>query len=118
MEQLFSYGTLQIEEVQFSTFGRRLAGESDSLSGYRQARVEIRDADAIAANGAEYYLNAEFTGNDSDSVSGTRFEVTRNELEQADAYEATADYKRVRVQLKSGVQSWVYVNASGTKFHQ
>lgn len=109
LENLFSYGTLQIEEVQLSTFGRKLKGEPDNLPGYRQTRLENKDSD-----GADYYLNAEFTGRESDSVDGTRFQVTRKELEQSDVYEATADYKRVRVQLKSGTQAWVYVAAQSS----
>jgi hypothetical protein len=40
--------------------------------------------------------------------------VTKKEVEQADIYEVTADYKRVSVHLKSGTQAWVYVRvASG-----
>jgi hypothetical protein len=38
--------------------------------------------------------------------------VTSNELEQADAYEALADYERVRVELKSGVEAWVYLHGT------
>ena len=34
MPLLFSYGTLQHEEVQVSTFGRKLAGEKDLIVGY------------------------------------------------------------------------------------
>ena len=34
MPLLFSYGTLQHEEVQLSTFGRKLAGEKDLIVGY------------------------------------------------------------------------------------
>lgn len=108
-EQLFSYGTLQNESVQLDTFGRRLEGEPDTLSGYRQTRIEIRDSGAVAASGDKYYLNAKFTGSDSDFVGGIRFTVTRKELEQADVYEDAADYKRVSVQLKSGTRAWVYV---------
>lgn len=109
LENLFSYGTLQNETVQLSTFGRKLVGEPDSLTGYQQTRIEIKDPDVVAASGAEYYLNAQFTGRDSDFITGTRFQVTRKELEQSDIYEEDADYKRIRVQLKSGTQSWVYV---------
>jgi hypothetical protein len=38
---LFSYGTLQLESVQRSSFGRRLEGESDAMTGYTQTLVEI-----------------------------------------------------------------------------
>lgn len=33
-EKLFSYGTLQQETVQLSTFGRKLQGTADVLIGY------------------------------------------------------------------------------------
>ena len=108
LEQVFSYGTLQNEDVQIANFGRRLAGEPDSLPGYRQTKVAIRNLGVLTSSDEKYHLNVEFTGDDSDSVAGTRFEVTREELEQADVYEDTADYKRLSVQLKSGKQAWVY----------
>jgi hypothetical protein len=38
--------------------------------------------------------------------------VTGDELARADRYEATADYKRIRVRLKSGAWAWVYVSAA------
>jgi gamma-glutamylcyclotransferase (GGCT)/AIG2-like uncharacterized protein YtfP len=108
-EFLFSYGTLQDEGVQLATFGRKLQGEADSLPGYRKGRIEIADPKIVAETGDTHYLNAEFTGLDSDSVPGTTFKVTGKELEQADIYEAPAGYKRVHVQLKSGTAAWVYV---------
>jgi len=96
-ESLFSYGTLQHEEVQLSTFGRTLVGEPDTLPQYSQTTYGP-------------HLNVEFTGRLSDFVEGTRFEVSTAELEEADIYEATADYKRIEVQLKSGKRAWVYLN--------
>ena len=49
MPKLFSYGTLQQEDVQLATFGRRLTGVSDALVGYRElvqiTLAEIRAAD-------------------------------------------------------------------------
>ena len=112
LEHLFSYGTLQHASVQLATFGRRLDGEPDTLPGYRQTTLEIRDPIVAAASEDKYYLNAQFTGSDSDFIVGTRLKVTTKELEHADIYEDTADYKRVVVQLKSGTQAWVYVGAS------
>ena len=114
LEHLFSYGTLQAEAVQLATFGRKLVGEPDTLPGYRQTTLEIQDPRIVATSGAKYHLNVQFTGCDSDFVVGTRFKVTRKELEQADLYEVAPDYKRVRVQLKSGTPAWVYAGvASG-----
>ena len=111
-EHLFSYGTLQIESVQLATFRRKLAGDPDTLPGYRQTRIEIKDPGVVDAGGAKYHLNAQFTGRDSDFVAGTRFKVTWKELEQADIYEDAADYRRVSVRLKSGTRAWVYVSAA------
>jgi gamma-glutamylcyclotransferase (GGCT)/AIG2-like uncharacterized protein YtfP len=116
LEHLFSYGTLQSEAVQLATFGRKLVGVPDTLLGYRQTMLEIKDPGGLTS-GEKYYLNAEFTGRDSDFVVGTMFKVTRKELEQADIYEADADYKRFSVQLKSGTRAWVYVSvASGERW--
>jgi gamma-glutamylcyclotransferase (GGCT)/AIG2-like uncharacterized protein YtfP len=105
-ERLFSYGTLQTEAVQLSTFGRQLDGSPDALVGYRLRMIKIEDQDFVATSGGEYHRNLEFTGS-SDLVEGTVFSVTEQELEQADAYEPDG-YKRVRVQLRSGTEAWVY----------
>ena len=107
-ERLFAYGTLQTEAVQLATFGRRLEGQPDELVGYRLAMVEIEDQDFVAASGSAQHRNLQFTSLASDFVEGTVFTVTREELEQADAYEP-ADYRRTLVQLRSGVKAWIYV---------
>lgn len=108
-ENLFSYGTLQKEEVQFSTFGRRLEGRPDVLVGYRLRMIEIQDRDFVAASGTAQHRNLELTGLESDNVEGTVFKVTGKELERSDAYEPDG-YKRVAVQLKSGLSAWVYLD--------
>jgi gamma-glutamylcyclotransferase (GGCT)/AIG2-like uncharacterized protein YtfP len=108
-EHLFAYGTLQTETVQLSTFGRRLEGQPDSLVGYSLKMIQIEDQNFAATSGTAHHRNLQFTGSASDSVEGTVFKVTMKELEQADAYEP-ADYKRVRVQLRSGLKAWVYLN--------
>ncbi len=108
-ERLFSYGTLQTETVQLSTFGRKLDGSPDALVGYRLQMIQITDQEFVATSGAEYHRNLDFTGNTSDLVEGTVFSVTPQELEQSDAYEPEG-YKRVRVNLHSGVEAWVYLN--------
>ena len=46
---LFSYGTLQQEDVQLATFGRRLEGRADALPGYATSLLEIRDAEVVKA---------------------------------------------------------------------
>ena len=110
-ERLFSYGTLQTESVQLSTFGRRLSGSPDALVGYRLRMIKIEDQDFVVTSGAEYHRNLEFTGSASDVVEGTVFFITQQELEQADVYEPDG-YERIRVQLRSGTEAWLYLNTN------
>jgi len=109
-ENLFSYGTLRQEEVQLSTFGRKLEGQTDTLVGYVLKMIQIADADFAAKNGA-HHRNLEFTGVASDFVEGMAFAVTQQELEQSDKYEP-AEYERVPVKLKSGLDAYVYLRTS------
>lgn len=110
-ENLFSYGTLQREEIQLSTFGRRLEGKPDALVGYKLTAIPIKDQNVIATSGDTHYRNIQSTGIVSDIIEGTVFTVTVKELEKADIYEQDADYKRMLVELESGVKAWVYLNS-------
>jgi gamma-glutamyl AIG2-like cyclotransferase len=110
-EYLFAYGTLQSEPVQLSTFGRKLDGVPDALPGYRWRMIRIEDEDFVAASGTADHRNLEFTGDPTDVVEGTVFDVTHSELERSDAYEPDG-YKRVLVPLRSGRKAWVYLQMS------
>jgi GNAT superfamily N-acetyltransferase len=110
-ELLFSYGTLQLEAVQRSTFGRTLAGTSDVMIGFRLVPLPIDDPAVVAISGKAVHTMATWTRLASDVVSGTVFAVTQEELRHADEYEVAA-VKRVSVVLQSGVRAWVYVDAS------
>jgi hypothetical protein len=110
IELLFSYGTLQLESVQLSTFGRKLTGAADVLPGFSQSLVKIEDADVVAKSGKTHHPIVTFTGAAADGVPGVVFEITRAELLKADEYEVAA-YKRVSVTLRSGKKAWVYVDA-------
>ena len=107
---LFSYGTLQLESVQISLFGRRLTGHKDAILGYRKDMLAITDPDVIAKSGEKFHPILVASGNPADKVSGMVFEITAAELEAADQYEV-ADYKRVEVLLESGKRAWVYIKA-------
>lgn len=109
-EKLFSYGTLQQENVQIATFGRSLKGHPDQLLGYRLDQIEIRDAAVVATSGLTHHPMLAYTGSPSDTVSGTVFSVTPDELLQADTYEVS-DYRRATAALVSGDMAWVYVDA-------
>ncbi|MCX2562054.1 gamma-glutamylcyclotransferase [Acetobacter farinalis] len=107
---LFSYGTLQKDEVQLSSFGRLLEGQDDSMSGYRISMLEITDPDVIRTSGSRFHPVVEASGNDEDEVKGKVFLITEAELADADRYEVS-DYKRIIVTLRSGRNAWVYVRA-------
>lgn len=109
MPRLFSYGTLQHEEVQLSTFGRKLDGQKDLITGYEPALLKITDAAVSARLGKTHHDNIIATGDDWSNVQGTVFEVTDEELAQADTFEQQFGYKRVHVDLASGSDAWVYV---------
>jgi hypothetical protein len=96
---LFSYGTLQVSSVQVATFGRELTGRTDWLPGYVRT---------IAEAGEVLYFNIEPSSNLEDSVSGSLFEITEQELASADRYEKDREYYRIFVTLRSGVRAWVY----------
>jgi GNAT superfamily N-acetyltransferase/gamma-glutamylcyclotransferase (GGCT)/AIG2-like uncharacterized protein YtfP len=111
MPLLFSYGTLQEENVQLCTFGRLLHGQKDELVGFKQSFVKIRDPHLVTSTGKAHHANAAFNGRDDSRVSGTVFEITDAELTAADQYEQLADYQRIAATLASGKQVWVYVDA-------
>lgn len=110
-EKLFSYGTLRYEAVQLANFGRKLNGIADALVGYRLSTIQIKDPTVVATSGEAVHPILTYTGNKTDEVTGMVFDITSNELQQADKYEV-ADYKRIRVQLRSGIDAWVYVSAN------
>src|ERR1700750_1199251 len=111
MPLLFSYGTLQEQPVQVSTFGRILQGEPGELVGFERTLLRIDDEDFVATSGRQYHAIVRFTGEPASRVSGTVYEVSEHELARADAYEP-AGYTRVLATMASGEQAWVYVDAS------
>jgi hypothetical protein len=111
MPLLFSYGTLQQDDVQLSTFGRPLNGQRDELPGFERSSVSIDDPQVVATLGRTHHANVTFNGNEESRVPGTVFEITDAELASADDFEAAFLYKRVAAMLASGRQAWVYVHA-------
>ena len=110
MEKLFSYGTLRQPAVQIATFGRELQGMADALIGYVLTEVEITDEYVIQLSDKRFHPMLKRTGKSSDAVEGTVFEITAEELAQADAYEVSL-YARKRAPLRSGGQAWIYADA-------
>lgn len=114
MPLLFSYGTLQRDDIQLATFGRLLHGSADELPGFEKGRLKIESPEEVARSGMTHYANLTFTGDAASSVPGMVFELTDSELARSDDYESPAGYGRVRVRLSSGRQAWVYLHAPGT----
>ncbi|CAB5503684.1 hypothetical protein [uncultured Gammaproteobacteria bacterium] len=103
---LFSYGTLQNSTVQLATFGRELFGYKDELLNYRLAMLEIQDASVVKLSGESHHPIA--VPSQSDTILGTVFEITQEELAQSDKYEVD-EYQRVLGKMASGTPAWVYV---------
>ena len=110
MPLLFSYGTLQQEAVQLTTFGRLLDGQPDELVGFEQSLLKIEDAQFVARSGKSHHAIVKFNGSSDSRVSGMVFEISDSELAKADQYEP-AGYKRISTVLASGKQAWVYADA-------
>jgi hypothetical protein len=110
MPLLFSYGSLQQEEVQLSTFGRRLDGQRDELPRFEPSLVRIDDPQVAIKLGKTHHANVRFNGNEGSRVPGMVFEVTDTELAGVDKYEAAFFYQRAAAMLGSGRQAWVYVH--------
>lgn len=111
IELLFSYGTLQLEKVQLESFGRKLIGHKDVLKGYKLGQLQITDKDVLAKSGQEFHPMAiPSTPSKNDKIAGVLFEITPEELAQADKYEVD-DYKRVKCKFESGKEGWIYIQA-------
>ncbi|AMS28446.1 MAG TPA: UDP-N-acetylmuramate--alanine ligase [Hyphomonadaceae bacterium] len=108
--RLFSYGTLQLEQVQRETFGRRLDGAADALLGFKQTLIEITDPEVVKISGERFHPIVVASSDRTDTVSGMVFWITSEELAAADLYEVS-DYQRVEADLASGGKAWVYVKA-------
>lgn len=115
MPYLFSYGTLQQQQVQRSTFDRLLVGSPDELVGYILTEVRVDSPSVVAISGKAMHPMARFTGIFSNRIPGTVFQVTEQELSQSDHYEIDA-YQRVSTTLASGKVAWVYVAAAASSF--
>ncbi len=110
IEYLFSYGTLQLEAVQLSTFKRTLRGCADRLPGYSLTLLEISDPSVVALSGKTHHPIVTPSADPAAAVEGVVFEVTAEELLVSDEYEVD-DYRRVKLPLESGKVAWVYVKA-------
>ena len=106
---LFSYGTLQLEQVQIENYRRLLTGVTDTLLRYKLGDLKITEASVISKSGKEFHPIAVKTDNNDDVIKGTIFEITDIELEATDKYEVS-DYQRILETFSSDKEAWVYVS--------
>ncbi|MDZ8277039.1 gamma-glutamylcyclotransferase family protein [Microbacterium aquimaris] len=107
---LFSYGILQLREVQLDTFGHVVESDADVLPGYTADYAEIDD-DRVPGSPRHHILPVvRATGDPRDKVTGVVLHVTEAEMDAADEFEM-ARYRRVSATLGTGRTAWVYVTA-------
>ena len=111
---LFSYGTLQLKEVQLANYGRELEGLPDALPGHKLIRLADRDPNAVRVSGATTHMVARRSGNPADRITGVVFLLTAEELAETDRYEGS-DYGRAELTLESGRRALVYVEPEAGK---
>jgi gamma-glutamylcyclotransferase (GGCT)/AIG2-like uncharacterized protein YtfP len=110
MPLLFSYGTLQLPDVQRALFGRLVPGRADALVGYVLDDIAIGDPAVVGLSGVEVHRIARATGDPDDRVPGLVLELDATQLAAADAYETDA-YTRIEVTLASGTRAFLYARA-------
>jgi gamma-glutamylcyclotransferase (GGCT)/AIG2-like uncharacterized protein YtfP len=103
MPRVFSYGSLQQDQVQLATFGVLLPGVAAEIVGFELAHLH-REGKRLA--------NVVRSRIPENRVRGTVFEFTAAQLAVADAYERTDNYVRIEVSLAAGGEAWVYVDGS------
>lgn len=96
-ELLFVYGSLRDPKVQMKIIGRLVKGTPDTLLGY--------DTSTITLNNIIYPI---LIPEENSIIEGEIFRLSTEELAKVDIYETEA-YRRVKVKLKSGTQTWVYM---------
>jgi len=100
-EYLFTYGTLQKENIQLTVFSRTLSGFNDTLFGYKLSDEKVVGVYPVMQSSKE----------PSDFVNGRVYMCSNEEILEVDKYEGPA-YKRIKVVLNSGKSAWAYVSST------
>ena len=96
--------------MQLATFGRRIAGDDDTLPGFRLDDVESTDERGASTPHGHRRRSLRHTGDPHDRVIGTVLHLTGAELGAADEC-LISDSRRIPVALASGATAWVYAAA-------
>ena len=98
MPYIFSYGTLQQQEIQHELFLRELKGWSDEIVGFELCMNKAYGKYPIIMK----------SSNKSVRIVGMVYEVSNEELKKADIYEGDA-YMRTIARTISGKEAWTYI---------
>lgn len=96
VNRVFSYGTLNLHDVQNWLWGEEKNGKVKQLNDYRLNTYD---------NGI-YYITKEF----GETVAGKVYEITDEQLERTDSYEGKA-YTREKVTIDGDIVN-VYVRST------
>ena len=107
MAKLFSYGTLQLENVQRDTFKKLLFGSKDELVKYTVSKIKITDPKVIKSSGTDMHPILKYTANKTAVVIGPLFDLTDKELISIYEDEITP-YKYAEVTFKFGKTGFIY----------
>lgn len=107
-DAIFSFGTLQLDAVQQTIFGRSVPTTPDALAGWKVGLHTVVDPEVIAMSGSDRHPALLKTDDPSDLVTGVILEVTADELAAADHYERVS-FRRIAVVLVSGRDAWAYI---------
>jgi gamma-glutamylcyclotransferase (GGCT)/AIG2-like uncharacterized protein YtfP len=100
-ERLFVYGSLIDPEVRRAVLKRDVEVIPDSVRGYRLARIWY---------GNDTYPVVIEDRDCEEIIEGGVISVTEDDLVALDRYEGPY-YRREKVRLRSGQETWVYVKA-------
>lgn len=98
LEYLFTYGTLQEDEIQRILFKRKLKGNKEALVGFILSPNKVYGR----------YPTISRTNDTMDVVEGMAYKISALELERVDVYEGEG-YERHKVVLASGKTAWTYM---------
>ena len=95
MECLFSYGTLQLKNVQLKNFGRILNGTPDKIQGYKLCSVKIQDERVLSISSQKLHPILKRTADLNDEVSGVVFQLNPDELKKADEFSISKGFDKL-----------------------
>lgn len=105
---VFSYGALQLAELQRSILGRVFSAEDDILSGFTLDYSDAADLRFAELTETSRHAIIRRTGDERDKIIGKVYRFTEDELDAADQFEVLM-YHREQVVLASGRTAWVYL---------